>query len=231
MATMTSGPIKRRMAAAIVVAFSLSGCAESDQGRETARPSARAEAPETIRIDAAQAQRLRRIMMPLVARMNEPLPPGDVKVAVWDDPNINAANGGGGAFYVTTGLLRRSTDDQLRGILAHEIAHADLNHVAKTQTLATGLEIGAFILDQILPGSGAIAPIAGRLAISAYTRTEETEADAHAVTLLRRAGQDGKTVMANALTWIQRSEGDSGGGFFDTHPATAERIRAVQDLP
>lgn len=223
-----------RIVAALCVAIGLANCA-ADGPRTADRPSergtTRAEGPATVRIDAAQGRRLQRVMAPLIARMNEPLAAKDVSVTVWDDTHINAANAGGGAFYVTTGLLARANDDQLRGIMAHEIAHADLGHVAKTQTLATGLGIGTLILDQILPGSGAITPIAGRLLLSAHTRSEEADADAHAVRLLQRSGYDGRTVMAGALVWIQRTEGDSGGGFFDTHPATGDRISAIESLP
>jgi predicted Zn-dependent protease len=55
----------------------------------------------------------------------------DGRVAVIDDPSINAANAGGGEFYVTTGLLQKANDEHLRGVLAHEIAHDDLGHVAR----------------------------------------------------------------------------------------------------
>jgi putative metalloprotease len=215
------------LAAALLA--SMAGCA-IDQSERPA-PRAPAAEPATVQIDKAQAERLRAVMLPLLARMDQPLAASEVKVGVWDDPRVNAANAGGGAFFVTTGLLERASEDQLRGIMAHEIAHADLGHVAKTQTLAAGLEIGTFVLDQILPGSGAIAPIASRLAISAYTRSEESAADAHAVTLMKRAGHDGRRVMGDALTWIARTEGESGGGFMDSHPTTADRIQAIKDLP
>ena len=216
---------------AAVVASLLSGCAVERQGSADDRPAQSAGAPATGRMDPAQLRRLQRIMPPLIAHMNDPLPANQVKITLWADSHINAANAGGGDFYVTTGLLQRSSDDQLRAVLAHEIAHADLGHVAKAQTLATGLSIGTLILDQILPGAGAIAPIAGELVQNAYSRSEESQADQHAVTILKRAGFDGKAVMVDGLSWIQRSEGESGGGFFASHPATGDRIQAVRALP
>jgi Zn-dependent protease with chaperone function len=74
---------------------------------------------------------------------------GHIKVSV---PQINAANAGGGEFYVTTGLLEKASDDRLRGVLAHEVAHADLGHVAKAQTLGTGMNIGIIILARTYRG-------------------------------------------------------------------------------
>ena len=70
--------------------------------------------------------------------MNEPLSQRQVRIGVLADRQINAANAGGGEFYVTTGLLDQASDDELRGVMAHEIAHADLHHVSKLQTRDRG---------------------------------------------------------------------------------------------
>jgi predicted Zn-dependent protease len=174
-------------------------------------------------------ERLRRIMIPLIQASNHARQTNEVSVRVVNDPSINAGSAGGGEFVVTTGLLRQASDDQLRGVLAHEIAHDDLGHPAKMQVLGVGLNLGAVLLEKLIPGSGNFAPIAGTLIASSYSRREELEADRHAVTILRRAGYD-KAVMIRALDWIMRTEGNSGGGFLSTHPATDERIRALRNL-
>ena len=119
--------------------------------------------PSIRQLDPRQAERFQRVMTPLIQHMNHPLPLNQLRVAILEDPQINAANAGGGELYITTGLLERASDDQLRGVLAHEVAHADLGHVAKTQALGTGLNIGMFILDQIIPGTGLIAPMVADL--------------------------------------------------------------------
>lgn len=192
-------------------------------------PSTAQRAPATTPIDPRQAERLRTIMVPLLKAMDKPLDASQVRVGLMNDSHINAANGGGGEFYVTTGLLQKANDDQLRAVLAHEIAHADLGHVAKIQMLGAGLSVGMAILDQIIPGSGALTPIAGKLITSAYGRREEYAADAQGVAILRRAGFDGKKLMADTLQWLTQTEGE-GGGFFATHPAGADRIEAVRQL-
>lgn len=221
---------KRNRVSIAVLAVVVAGCTTTGtaQPPQTARSS---KEPALVKVDAAQAERLKNVMVPLLARMNRPLKTGEVRIGVMDDPHVNAANAGGGEFYVTTGLLAKADDDQLRAIMAHEIAHADLGHVAKLQRLGTGLSIGAVVLDQILPGSGALAPLAGTLIANAYTRKEEYEADAHGVTILKRGGYDGKQLIASTLTWLAQTEGTSQGGFFATHPATDDRIQAVLRLP
>jgi predicted Zn-dependent protease len=185
--------------------------------------------PASRPLDAQQVERLRRIMVPLVGAMDHPRPLNQVRVGIMDDPHVNAASAGGGEFYVTTGLLQKANDDQLRGVLAHELAHDDLGHVAKAQALGAGVGIGVIILDQIFPGSGQITPVAGALITRGYSRQEEYDADRHGVDLLRRAGYS-KELMINTLTWLLRTEGGSGGGFLATHPGTQERIDALKKL-
>ncbi len=211
------------------------GCATGGGPATTGRtdpPATSAEPRAAGRtVDAQQAERLKRVMVPLIRAMNNPKPLNQVKVAIVDDPHINAANAGGGQFYVTTGLLQKADDRQLAGVLAHEVAHDDLGHVAKQQALQTGLGIGVVILDQFFPGSGAITPIAGNLVARGYSRNEEYAADKHGVTILSRAGDpDAKGTMLGTLTWLTQAEGSSGGGWFATHPETGDRIEALRKL-
>lgn len=191
------------------------------------------EQTKLVKIDAGSAERLQNAMVPLLKVMDHPLQANQVKIGMMDDPSINAASAGNGQFLVTTGLMQKANDRQLQAVLAHELAHQDLNHVQKAQTLGTGLNIGMILLDQIIPGTGAIAPIAGELLLRKYTRTEEYAADKHGVQLLQRAGYPGKQMMAETLNWLMSSAGGSNSktSFLATHPGTTDRIAAVNALP
>lgn len=218
---------------ALAAAALLTGCAVGTAS--TPPPAGRTEAPRPApapsqkTVDPAQVERLKKAMIPLLKVMDKPRSPGQVKVGIIDDPQINAANAGNGEFYVTTGLLQKANDDQLLAVMAHEVAHEDRGHVAKAQALGAGVGIGAVILDQLIPGAGRVAPIAGALIQRSYSRSEEYEADKHGVELLRRVGRD-KDVMINTLTWLMNTAGDGGGGFFATHPATGDRIEVLRRL-
>jgi Zn-dependent protease with chaperone function len=212
----------------------LGGCAgvvssPSSSPPTDTRETRRAPAPSSRPVDPQLATRLQRVMTPLIKAMDHPRQLSQVKIGILDDQHINAASGGNGEFYVTRGLLEKADDNHLAGVLAHEIAHDDLNHVAKAQTLGAGLNIGMVILDQIFPGTGAIAPIAGELIFRRYSRTEEYAADKHGADLLQRAGMR-REIMADTLEWLVKTEGGSQGGFFSTHPATAERIEALRRM-
>ncbi|HEU4341333.1 MAG TPA: M48 family metallopeptidase [Candidatus Binatia bacterium] len=213
-----------------LMALALVSCAVSE---EASRPSDRDSAPQVrdIRqVDPRQARRLYDIMTPLLKVMNRPRTPQDVRVGIIDAAEINAANAGGGQFYVTTGLLQKANDQQLRGVMAHEIAHEDLGHAAQLQILGAGLNIGMVLLEQLFPGSSAVTPIAGTLIARGYTRSEESAADRHGVEILGRAGYP-KEVMIDALRWVASTSGGGGkGGFLSTHPATEDRIAELSRL-
>jgi Zn-dependent protease with chaperone function len=181
------------------------------------------------RVDPYDAERLRRVMIPLLQAMDHPCRVDQVRVGIINQNEINAANAGNCEFYITMGLLRRANEDQLRGVLAHEIAHEDLGHVAKAQALGAGLNILSAGLQQLFPAAGVLAPIAGELVARGYGRTEEYAADRHGVDILHRVGYS-KDTLLGALTWIRRVAGNGGGGFLSTHPGLDERIATIERM-
>jgi predicted Zn-dependent protease len=221
-----------RGATALSLSIIVTGCAvETSKGptgpsqpQSTAGPSAR-------QLDPRQQERLKSVMIPLLQKMNNPIPQNQVRIGLLDDPNINAANAGGGEFYVTSGLLQKANDEQLAGVMAHEVAHADLGHVTRLQTIGTGVNIATVLLDALgVPGAG-LVPVAGDLLVARpYSRDAEYAADRHGVELLQRTGRDGKRIMADTLTWLMQAAGSGGGGFFATHPGTEDRIQRVRSI-
>lgn len=212
---------------AVMVSALMDGCAVSASSPR--RLPNETYASTRRRLDSWQAERLSRVMVPLLRAADHPRRLSEVRIGIVNDPDINAASAGGGKFYVTTGLLEKSSDEQLRGILAHEIAHDDLGHVATAQILGAGLNLGVILLEELLPGSSAVTPIAGTIVARGYSRSEEYEADRHGVEILRRSGYS-KEVMINALAWVKRTSGNSGGGFLSTHPAIPDRIEVLRKM-
>ncbi len=75
--------------------------------------------------------RLEKIGRALIARQN-PRPPWEFVVVA--SPKVDAGCGGEGAVYVTSGLLDlQLDDDELAGILGHEVAHGIMHHVETNQ--------------------------------------------------------------------------------------------------
>lgn len=211
----------------------IGGCAiDTSAAPPDSQPAARQKSDSVPRhLDPQQAERLKAVMTPFLQKMDHPIALDSVRIAIMDDSHINAANAGGGEFYVTTGLLQKANDEQLAGVIAHEVAHADLGHVTKLQTIGAGTNIAAVLLGVLgIPGAD-LVPLAGDLLVARpYGRDAEYAADRHGAELLQRTGRDGKQMMADTLTWLMQAEGTGAGGFFATHPATEDRINRVRQM-
>lgn len=218
--------------AAIVLSLALigPGCAvQSSPGPSSPQPTASGQAPAQQPLSPQQTERLKAVMIPLLQKMDHPIPLNQVRIGLMNDPHVNAANAGGGEFYVTTGLLQKANDEQLAGVMAHEVAHADLGHVTKLQRIGTGVNLATVLLEALGVPGAQLTPLAGDLFLARpYGRDAEYAADRHGAELLVRTGRDGKRIMGDTLTWLTQTEGGSGGGFFATHPATEDRVQRVR---
>jgi predicted Zn-dependent protease len=160
---------------------------------------------------------------------------------VIDDPNINAFALPGGYIGIHTGLLEATrSEDELAGVLAHEVAHVTQRHIARAihagsrqSILSTAIMLGAILAGAAVGASsdamqGAIAVAQGTAAQQQinFTRSNEYEADRVGISALAEAGFDPQG-MASFFEVISR-----GGGapeyrvpeFLRTHPVTTARI-------
>ena len=73
-----------------------------------------------------------------------------------DSPDINAFALPGGYVYITRGLMAYlDSEEELAGVIGHEIGHVTARHGAKRETqgtIAQALSIGAEILGQVVGG-------------------------------------------------------------------------------
>jgi len=196
-------------------------------GRTQVHGGEPAQAAAQKYVDAETAQRLYRIATPLLRAMDLSLGPQQVSVGIVADDALNAANGGGGKFLVTTGLLERANDEQLRGVMAHEIAHEDLGHVTKLKISATGVDM--VLLEQLAAERSTLTLIEKPLMTLSFSRSEEIQADRQSVAILERAGYP-RAVVIEALTWMAKSSAGA-GRFVSTHPNIGERIKTLEAMP
>jgi predicted Zn-dependent protease len=163
--------------------------------------------------------------------------------AVADQAEANAFALPGGWVYVTRGLLALTNrEDELAGVLGHEMAHVTERHATSRVSAATPLAIlfgvPSGILGTVSPTLGGIVGGAGRvvtgLALAPYSRDQEREADRVGIALAARAGWD-PAGLAAFLRTLERAETLAGAGaapsqFFATHPATPERVANVEAM-
>src|SRR6185369_12916072 len=103
-----------------------------------------------------------------------------------DMPEPNAFALPGGYVYVSRGLLAlTNSEDELAGVLGHEIAHVAARHAVRRVTRAAPLAIvtglGAALTGIVSPTLGdlvgGVGGFAGALVLAPYSRGQENEAD------------------------------------------------------
>lgn len=138
-----------------------------------------------------------------------------------DDSTLNAFCTPGGYIYVYTGLLKfLDSEDQLAGVLGHEIGHADMRHSTRQMTTMFGVQV---LLDVLAGDRAALKQVTGALIGLKFSRTHETEADERSVTYLcpTKYNADGG---AGFFEKIQALGGARQPEFLSTHPDPGNRI-------
>ena len=164
----------------------------------------------------------------------------DFNFFVIDNPAINAFALPGGFIGVHTGLLEATrNEDELAGVLAHEVAHVTQRHIARSihasqrqSLMSMAIMLGA-VLAAAVGGSsdavqGAIAVSQGTAAQQQinFTRSNEYEADRIGISALANAGFDPQG-MASFFEVISRSNRPVDQRlpeFLRTHPVSSARI-------
>ncbi len=143
-----------------------------------------------------------------------------------DDATLNAFATPGGHIYVFTGLIKKlDNEDQLAGVLGHEIAHADRRHTSKALERQYGISV---LLSIILGGNqNQLAEIGAGLATLKFGRDAENEADFYSVEYLA----DTKYTCDGAAEFFKKMQTEEQAGrppvFLSTHPNDADRINAI----
>ena len=162
--------------------------------------------------------------------------PFEYSFAVVENDEVNAFTGPAGHIYVhTETILRARNASELAGVLAHEIGHAVLRHLAKSygRSRSTGALYQAGVLAASVFGYGGLANLGGGLAamtmLNSFTRSEEREADAFAVETMPAAGYDPNGLLT-FLEVVRDTGGPEPPAFLSSHPGTEDRIAEVAAL-
>ena len=147
------------------------------------------------------------------------------KFQVVNDKNINAFATMGGFVYVNTGLLTAADNEaQLASVMAHEIGHIAGRHAIgqmRQQAIAQGVAAAAG-LDRNLA-----VQIGVDLALRRpHSRQDEVEADELGLDTLQNAGY-APVAMVDFMEKVLK-KGGSVPTFLSTHPATSDRINALE---
>lgn len=146
----------------------------------------------------------------------------------------NAFSIPGGYIYITYDLFDYvQSDDELAGILAHEIAHVIHNHALKQtrdNTKFTLLTILGVLLTRE-PNVAVFGKLTTITLLNQYSRKYEEEADLTAIDLLIKTGYNpvGFLTFLERLYTREMFKPEINLGIFQTHPETENRINYVRN--
>ncbi len=151
-----------------------------------------------------------------------------IKIHIINKDDVNAFALPNGHLVIYSGLIKNSDNqEELSGVVGHEIAHINLNHVMKKLVKEIGLSV---LISMTTGNSGyeVIKETAKMLSSSAFDRSLEKEADIKAVDYLVQAKinpepfaeflfklSDEENTATKYLTWIS------------THPDSRERAEYI----
>ncbi len=152
-----------------------------------------------------------------------------------DDRTINAFALPGGQIFITSGLLKRlKNEDQLAGILGHEIGHVVGRH-SNEQMAQQGLWIGIargvgmLLSDGQSMGGMQVADMIAQVKLKSYGRDDELESDRLGVRFMAQAGYNPEALIGVMEILAEASGGGGGPEFLSTHPNPENRIERIRE--
>ena len=166
--------------------------------------------------------------------------PFDYQFKLVEGKDVNAFSLPGGYIYVYDGLLKYvESDDELAGVLAHEIGHAALRHVAtlqREQSKLNAIQL-PLILVAILAGgsSGAagalgLGSLVGTAVGNGWSVKAEQAADYAGFQYMVQSKYNptGMLTMMERLARDERSGPNIDWGIYRTHPPSRERAASLE---
>lgn len=173
--------------------------------------------------------------------------PRAIDLVLLNDPSINAFVAGGQAVYIHSGLISAADNAQeVQGVFAHELGHITGGHVIRGDEggkPATGITLLSLLLGAAAAAAGSgdagigILMAGQQAALGkylAFSRAQESSADAASVSFLSKAGISGKGSIdffkkLQNLEFRYGFKRNADAEFYSTHPLTADRLTTLQD--
>jgi predicted Zn-dependent protease len=153
---------------------------------------------------------------------------------VVQSPVLNAFAVPGGYVFIFSGLLARvSNDDELAGVLGHEMGHVSGHHIVRQQEQGQVWNAAALLgvlLSAVNPVAGAAGLAAAQTAQLKFSREFEQEADYLGLRYSSQAGYDPHAMGTFFKTLLSEQRINPAGvpAYMLTHPLTEDRVAHVE---
>jgi len=157
----------------------------------------------------------------------------DYTFKVIDEDEVNAVSLPGGYVYVFNGLLEKvKNDDELAGVLAHEVSHIVARHSIKKLQALQGYSLVRILVAQA-PGSGEVGAAADAAFLEilmGYSREDELLADQLGARYAKLAGYDPRGMLdfLETLQEVNKRKPLRKRSYYKTHPYVPDRVRVVK---
>lgn len=193
----------------------------------------------------AERQAYVRLVGAAIVALSDRLPAtyGGYHFAVLDTDLANGISGPGGFVLVTRGAVERCrNEEELAGILAHELAHVSLRHgeqilregaewqasfgtFARVAAAAAGADEGGFRNNMSKLFGDAVGDLSRQLVQDGYGRAYELEADREGTLILYDVGYDASAIQ----TYLRGGDGRA-MDTWETHPGAEVRLAALDPV-
>lgn len=185
--------------------------------------------------DSDQRVRLvRRVGYKLLRTMDMHDLPWKFSFDVIDSKEVNAFALPGGPTFIYTGLLDKlETEDELAGVMGHEMTHVFREHWAQQYASTQKRELGIGILLTVFHANSALQNIGNIVDVveqTKYSRSEESQADEGGFQKMTAAGYNPEG-MADVFRMFERQKsGGSTPAFLADHPSDASRVSRIEGM-
>ena len=156
----------------------------------------------------------------------------NINYKVYETKEVNAWAMNNGCVRVYSGLMDLMTDDEVRGVIGHEIGHVALGHSKKSMQVA----YAAGAARQVAAASGGsavaalsasdVGAIAEKLVNAQFSQAQESDADDYSFDLLTKAKLK-REGLISAFEKLAKL-GDS-NSMLSSHPSSAGRAQHIRD--
>lgn len=156
-----------------------------------------------------------------------------VNYKVYMTSDINAWAMANGCVRVYSGLMDLMTDNEIEGVLGHELGHVSLGHSRKAMqtayaTLAARDAISATsgVVSQL--SQSQLGDLAEGVINSAFSRSQESDADDFSYDLLKKRGID-RQGLVTAFDKFATMDAGHAKSLMDSHPASDDRAQHMRE--
>ena len=185
---------------------------------------------------------LAHLMLPIFKTANIPF--NRNKIYIVNDNSLNAFVADGNNLFIHTGtLIKADNEEQIKGVLAHEVGHILGGHILRQKLKMQDIQ-EASLASLVLAGALGAASGRGDVAMAVmmgsqssflshylkYRIEEERSADDAAITLLQKNNTSPKGLLdfMKKLQKQNKLNGVEENLYFRTHPLTTERVSFLQ---